>query len=65
MTRASISGEPGGPANSTLTLSVYMYKNAFLYNKYGIAAAIAIILLVIIGVFTLIQFRALKINWEY
>lgn len=65
MTRSTISGEPGGPANSTLTLSVYMYKNAFLYNRYGTAAAIAIVLLVIIGIFTLIQFRALKVDWEY
>lgn len=65
MTRATISGEPGGPANSTLTMSVYMFKNAFLYNDYGKAAAIALILLVIIGVFTLIQFRALKSDWEY
>jgi len=65
MTRSTISGEPGGPANSTLTMSVYMYKNAFLYNRYGTAAAIAIVLLVIIGIFTLIQFRALKVDWEY
>lgn len=65
MTRATISGEPGGPANSTLTLSVYMFKNAFLYNDYGGAAVIAIVLLVIIGLFTSIQFRALKTEWEY
>lgn len=65
MTRATISGEPGGPVNSTLTLSVYMFKNTFLYNKYGIGAALAIILLVIIGIFTVIQFRALKADWEY
>ena len=65
MTRATISGEPGGPVNSTLTLSVYMYKNAFLYNDYGKAAVIAIILLLIIGIFTIIQFKALKTDWEY
>lgn len=65
MTRATISGEPGGPANSTLTLSVYMFKNAFLYNNYGKAAAIAFILLIIIGIFTVIQFKALKTDWEY
>jgi len=65
MTRATISGEPGGPVNSTLTLSVYMFKNAFLYNKYGNAAALAIILLVIIGIFAFIQFRALNVDWEY
>jgi ABC-type sugar transport system permease subunit len=65
MTRSTISGEPGGPANSTLTLSVYMFKNAFLYNKYGISAAIAFILLIIIAIFTIVQFRAYRTKWEY
>jgi ABC-type sugar transport system permease subunit len=65
MTRSTISGEPGGPVNSTLTLVVYMFKNAFLYNKYGIGAAIAIILLVGIGIMTAIQFRLFRVDWEY
>jgi ABC-type sugar transport system permease subunit len=65
MTRSTISGEPGGPVNSTLTLSVYMFKNAFLYNKYGIAAAIALILLIILAIFTIIQFRLYRVEWEY
>jgi len=65
MTRSTISGEPGGPVNSTLTLSVYMFKNAFLYNKYGIGAAIALILLIILAIFTIIQFRLYRVEWEY
>jgi len=65
MTRGTISGEPGGPVNSTLTLSVSMYKDAFLYNKYGSGAAIAIILLIILGIFTIAQFRLYRVKWEY
>jgi len=65
MTRSSISGEPGGPVNSTLTLVVYMFKNSFLYNKYGVGAGIAIILLIFIAVMTAIQFRLFKVDWEY
>jgi raffinose/stachyose/melibiose transport system permease protein len=34
----------GGPAGQTLVPSMYMYQNAFLYNKVGYAAAIATIL---------------------
>jgi ABC-type sugar transport system permease subunit len=65
MTRSTISGEPGGPVNSTLTLVVYMFKNAFLYNKYGVGAAIAMILLVGIAVMAAIQFRLFRVDWEY
>lgn len=65
MTRSTISGEPGGPVNSTLTLVVYMFKNAFLYNKYGLGASIAIILLIGIALMTAIQFRLFRVEWEY
>ena len=34
----------GGPAGQTLVPSMYMYQNAFLYNKVGYAAAVATIL---------------------
>jgi raffinose/stachyose/melibiose transport system permease protein len=34
----------GGPGGSTLVPSMYMYQNAFLYNKVGYAAAVATIL---------------------
>jgi len=38
----------GGPGGSTLVPSMYMYQNAFLYNKVGYAAAVATILAVTI-----------------
>jgi raffinose/stachyose/melibiose transport system permease protein len=34
----------GGPGGETLVPSMYMYQNAFLYNKVGYAAAVATIL---------------------
>ena len=34
----------GGPGGQTLVPSMYMYQNAFLYNKVGYAAAIATVL---------------------
>jgi raffinose/stachyose/melibiose transport system permease protein len=40
----------GGPANATLVPSMYMYQNAFLYNRVGYAAAVATILAVVIFV---------------
>ena len=38
----------GGPAGETLIPSMYMYQNAFLYNRVGYAAAIATVLAVAI-----------------
>ena len=40
----------GGPGGTTLVPSMYMYQNAFLYNRVGYAAAIATILAVVIFV---------------
>ena len=34
----------GGPNNATLTLLLYLYRNAFSYLKMGYAAAIALIM---------------------
>ena len=38
----------GGPGTSTYVPSLYMYQNAFVYNRVGYAAAIAVILAVTI-----------------
>jgi raffinose/stachyose/melibiose transport system permease protein len=47
----------GGPGGSTLVPSLYMYQNAFLYNKVGYAAAVATILAVTIFVLAGIVLR--------
>lgn len=43
-------GGPGGPVGATTTLSIIIYKAAFGYDNYGIAAAITILVLVVVSV---------------
>ncbi len=40
----------GGPGTQTYVPSLYMYQNAFIYNKVGYACAIAVILAALIFV---------------
>lgn len=47
----------GGPGSSTYTLVYYVYTSAFKYYKFGYASAIAVILFLILLVFTVIQWR--------
>jgi multiple sugar transport system permease protein len=47
----------GGPAQTTLTIAYIVYMNGFRNQSMGVAAATAIILFVIIFIFTLIQRR--------
>jgi multiple sugar transport system permease protein len=49
----------GGPLNSTLSLSMYTYRQ-FGFGNYGYAAAISYIIFVVIVVVTAIQFRFLR-----
>ena len=54
----------GGPVNSTLFYSLYLFRNAFNYLKMGYAAAMAWILFVIILILTIIQFRLAQ-RWVF
>jgi multiple sugar transport system permease protein len=54
----------GGPANSTLTLSYYIFQNAFQYFRMGYATAMAYILFAITLVVTIAQFRLQK-RWVF
>jgi raffinose/stachyose/melibiose transport system permease protein len=47
----------GGPGGETLVPSMYMYQNAFLYNRVGYAAAIATVLALTIFVLAAIVLR--------
>jgi raffinose/stachyose/melibiose transport system permease protein len=47
----------GGPGGTTLVPSMYMYQNAFLFNRVGYAAAIATILAVTIFLLAAIMLR--------
>jgi multiple sugar transport system permease protein len=48
----------GGPADSTLFYSLYLYQNAFRFFKMGYAAGMAWVLFLIILVATLLVFRS-------
>ena len=50
----------GGPYNSTLVVLLYMYRQAFQQNRGGYGAAIALVLVVIITVAAVVQFRVLR-----
>jgi multiple sugar transport system permease protein len=50
----------GGPGHATETLVHIIYKTAFRDSEFGLAAAQAVILFVIILIFSIIQYRVLK-----
>jgi len=54
----------GGPANATLTLSYYIYQNAFFYLRMGYSSALSYILFAVIFIITIIQFKYQK-KWVY
>lgn len=57
--------DQGGPLNSTLTIAVYMYQEAFERARMGYAAAVTVLLFAIILVITVIQMRFLNRKVEY
>ena len=50
----------GGPGRATKMLVYYIYDVAFAQNKYGTASAISMVLLAIVLIVTIIQFRSEK-----
>lgn len=50
----------GGPDNATITIGQYLYQNGFEYMKFGYAAAIGYVMVFIIGILSIIQFKATK-----
>lgn len=59
-----VSGGTGGPVDSTLFYSLYLYEEAFANFRMGYASALAWLLLVIIAIFTAIAFGTSK-YWVY
>lgn len=51
-----VSGGTGGPIDSTLFYTLYLYQEAFAYFRMGYASALAWVLLAMIGVCTAISF---------
>jgi len=55
----------GGPYYRTTTIAYHLVQTAFWFTKYGLASAIGVVLLVVIGIFTIIQFKLLSGEVEY
>ncbi|MEW2571644.1 carbohydrate ABC transporter permease [Streptomyces sp. NPDC057621] len=60
----AISGGNGGPADSTMFYTLYLYERGFTASHMGYAAAMAWLLLIAIGVITLILFRTSR-TWVF
>jgi multiple sugar transport system permease protein len=59
-----VSGGTGGPNDSTLFFSLYLYQEGFSNFRMGYASALAWLLLIIIGAFTALNFWASK-HWVF
>ena len=55
-----VSGGTGGPADSTMLFSLYLYQRGFRSFDMGYASALAWLLVLIIGAFTAVNFIASK-----
>ena len=60
-----VSHGTGGPVDSTLFYTLYLYQEAFSFLRMGNASALAVILVVIIAVFTAIAFASSKLWVHY
>jgi multiple sugar transport system permease protein len=52
----------GGPGFDTTTLDYFVYNRAFVASQFGMASALALILLAIVLVLTIIQFRVTRVD---
>jgi len=51
----------GGPANSTMTLSLYIYNLSFSYvPNFGYAATVSYVIVVLSAVLAVVQFKAAR-----
>ena len=55
----------GGPMNTTMITTVYIYRLAFSQNRYAYASALAVIFAVVLFGVSLMQFKSLKNQVEY
>lgn len=51
----------GGPLDSTISVSMYTYRQ-FSYGNFGLASAVSYLIFLVIGVVTFLQFRLLREN---
>jgi len=50
----------GGPGTATMVPGLWMYNNAFFWNKMGYASAIAMVLFLVIMLFTIINMKFIR-----
>lgn len=55
-----IGGQPGGPADSSLVIYVYIFRQAFNFNNAGYAAAMSAVLAVLLALVTVLIMRGLR-----
>ena len=55
----------GGPLDSTVTVVILVYLNAFSYLKMGYASAMSFVLFIVIGLVTLVNARLLRYDAGY
>ncbi|WP_141504251.1 carbohydrate ABC transporter permease [Paenibacillus luteus] len=60
-----VSRGEGGPLDSTLLYSLYLYKRAFQFYEMGYAAAMAWVMLIVVGIITLVIFQTSKLWVHY
>jgi len=51
----------GGPLNSTISMSMYTYKQ-FGFGNYGFASSVSYVIFIVIAIVTAVQFRLLREN---
>jgi ABC-type sugar transport system permease subunit len=64
-TPEAYTGAPGGPKNATMVLSLYQWIVAFREGQLGYGSAMGVVLFLIMLIFTVIQLRTLRVQWEY
>ena len=55
----------GGPSEATTLLMFEVYRNAFIYTRFGYASAISTALLLVIALAVSTQMRFLRVEFEY
>ncbi len=50
----------GGPLDSTTTIAFVIYKNAFAYERFGYAAASAVLFTIVVGALSFLQVRTTR-----
>ena len=60
----AVSGGKGGPADSTLFYTLYLYDRGFVASHMGYASAMAWVLLIVIGAVTAVLFRTSR-SWVF